>query len=94
MRKLIILALLITSTMASAGRMKDIYIDTMDSIVSVLGTSEDYIRVKSQKFVSVQDADIAVATIIQDIYSGEYFECITKFDKRESGFQLRNTACR
>lgn len=93
MKKFILSLILIITLPAFAGKMKDLYILTVDSVTSTLGLSEDYIQIESTTIVQISGADLAVRTIVQDKYDTEKFDCITTFKKSQNSFEVIETKC-
>lgn len=91
-KTLIIFALLLTQT-AFAGKIKDLSIEAIDSVSSVTGVSAEYLEVKSQQFIQVQDADVAIETVIRDTYLHVIYTCISKFTKNGTRYNLLETVC-
>ena len=93
MKKLILSLILIMTLPAVAGKMKEIYILTVESVTSTLGLTEDYIAIESTTIVEISGADLAVRTIVQDKFDTEKFDCITIFEKTQNSFQVIQTKC-
>lgn len=93
MKKIVIVALLLISQLAYAGRIKDLAIEAMDSIISVTGFSEEVLEIESQQFIQVQDADLAIETVIKNTYLREAYTCLTKFNKEGQKYSLQETIC-
>lgn len=93
MKKAFIISLLLITQVAFAGRVKDLAIEALESISSVTGISEDYLEVESQQFVKVQDAEVAIETVVKNTYLREVYTCITKFAKNGDRYSVQNTTC-
>lgn len=93
MKKAFIVFLLLLTHSAFAGRVKDLSIEAIESISSVTGISENYLTVESQNFIQVQDADIAIESIVKNTYNREIYSCITKFNKNENKYVVVETIC-
>lgn len=93
MKKTILSLILLFSTSVFAGKMKDIYILTLESVTSTIGLDEEYVDIESAKIVQITGADLAVRTIVLDKYDTEKFDCMTIFEKLQNTFQVLNTKC-
>ncbi|MDG0817722.1 hypothetical protein [Bdellovibrio svalbardensis] len=81
-----------------AGKMKDIYIDTRESVMDYLGFDESIISIEGMKFVQVEGADVAVETIARGYYSRSIpaptFKCVTIFKKQDfDSYLVVGTKC-
>lgn len=98
MKKFILAFVLLCATPAFAGKMKEIYIMTQESVMDYLGFDESVIQIEGMGFVKVEGADLAVETIARSFYSRQapapYFKCITTYKKNANDrFSVVNTKC-
>lgn len=94
MMKIVFSLLIIISAPVYAGKMKDIYISTFESVTSTLGLNEDYIELESSKIIEITGFDLAVRSIVIDKFDTEKFDCITFFNKNRIAFEVSHTKCR
>ncbi|QDK38408.1 hypothetical protein [Bdellovibrio sp. NC01] len=83
---------------AFAGRMKEIYIDTRESVLDYLGFDESIISIEGMKFVQVEGVDLAVESIARGFYSrnspAPTFKCLTIFKKTDTdNYSVVGTKC-
>lgn len=83
---------------AFAGKMKEIYIDTRESVLDYLGFDESIISIEGMKFVQVEGADLAVESIARSYYSrnspAPTFKCVTIFKKTDAdSYSVVGTKC-
>lgn len=98
MKKFIAAALVVFAvTPAFAGKMKEIFTMTEESVMDTLGFDEDVIRIEDASFTQVQGADLAVKTLARMYYSRQNapasFDCVTTFKKTETFYSVIKTVC-
>lgn len=93
MKGLLIAALVFVSAPAFAGKMKEIYTMTNESVLETLGFDEGIMNVEGHKFVSVAGADLAVQTTVRG-YNGKSYTCVTTFVDSEYFYQVNYTTCK
>jgi hypothetical protein len=93
MKQLLIAFLLIFSVSGFAGQMKEIYTETIDSVTSTLGLSEDSVEIETIRFVKIEGADLAVRTIVKNQYNSGKYDCLTLFSQVDNDFIVTKTQC-
>lgn len=97
MKKILLVVAMLVCLPVSAGKMKEIYTMTQESILDELGFDENVVKIEGWQFVNAPGADLAVSTYVRMYYSREAapagFDCLTTFKKVESGFDVLKTKC-
>ena len=93
MKGLLMAALMFVSAPAFAGKMKEIYTMTNESVYEALGFDEGIASIEGHKFVSVAGADLAVQTTVR-VYDGKSYTCVTTFVDSEYFYQVNYTTCK
>lgn len=97
MKKALVALLISVSLPAFAGKMKEIWSMTQESVLDTLGFNEDVVKIEGFQFIQVQDADLAVQTDVVMYYSRDAapaaFECVTKFSKHGDSYDVIGTQC-
>ncbi|XGC81453.1 hypothetical protein ACES2L_03015 [Bdellovibrio bacteriovorus] len=92
MKKLILAAVLFASP-AFAGKMKEIWWMTNESVLQTLGFDEETVNVQGHKFVTVEGADLAIATEVRGYYARVTFKCLTTFKAANGFYEVIKTEC-
>lgn len=97
MKNLLIAALVCLALPASAGKMKEIWQMTNDSVLETLGFDEEIVAVEGHKFLQLENEDLAVQTTVRGYYRSRgvvpMFQCVTTFVKSENFFDVKKTTC-
>lgn len=93
MKAFLIAALLVVSSSAHAGKMKEIYIMTTDSILETFGFDESMVQIDDYHFVQVEGEDLAVQTTVRVYYTRAVYTCVTTFKKTETFFAVKKLRC-
>lgn len=97
MKKLLVAFVVFASVPAFAGKMKEIYTMTHESVMDVLGFDESVVKIEGWEFVTVEGADLAVSTYARMYYSMDSapagFDCLTTFVKTGSSYEVVKTKC-
>lgn len=93
MQQLLIALMLIFSVSGFAGQMKEIYTETLESVTSTLGLSEDSLEIESTRFVKIEGADLAVRTLVKNRYETGKYDCLTLFSQVDNDFIVTKTKC-
>ncbi|AFY00384.1 hypothetical protein [Bdellovibrio bacteriovorus] len=94
MKALLIAALMFVSAPAFAGKMKEIYIMTTDSILENFGFDDSQVQIDDYKFVTVEGEDLAVQTTVRVYYTRAVYTCVTTFKKTEHFYDVKNLRCK
>lgn len=97
MKKFLLAFVIFASVPAFAGKMKEIYTMTQESVMEHLGFDENIIKIEGFDFIQVEGADLAVLTNVRSYYSVEEapasFDCVTTFAKSATGYEVVKTKC-
>lgn len=98
MKKLIAALLVLSVAPASyAGKMKEIWSMTNESVLETLGFDEGVVSIERYQFVQIEGADLAVETSVRANFgdNGSYptYECLTTFVKTSDFYQVLKTKC-
>lgn len=93
MKNLLMALLIFLSLPAFAGKMKEIYSMTNESVLEALSEEEGITSVDGHKFVSVPGADLAVQTTAHGL-NGKSFTCVTTFLDSGYFYQVNYTTCK
>lgn len=93
MKNLLLTAIVLFSVPSFAGKMKEIWSMTNESVLSTLGMEEDYVTISGYKFTEIEGADLAVETSVKGTYTPHYYECVTTFRKNADFYSVIVTAC-
>jgi hypothetical protein len=90
-------ALILSSSFASAGAMKEISFMTTESVLETLGIDESILSME-QKFTQVAGYDLAIITMARGNYKvkgvAPTFKCITVFKKNsDNWYDIVKTEC-
>lgn len=97
--RFIIAALLILGTSSAfAGKMKDISIGNVDSIVAVLELPEAVLSIENQRFVTARDSDlpsneVVVISQVRNKYSGAIYQCEVSFAQVKNSYIPVSALC-
>lgn len=97
MKKFLLSLVIFASIPAFAGKMKEIYIMTEESVMDHLGFDESVIKIEGFQIIPLEGADLAVRTSAVMYYSiseaPAYFNCVTTFAKAGDFFEVVKTKC-
>lgn len=97
MKKLLVAFVVLASSPAFAGKMKEIYTMTQESVLDVLGFDESVVQFEGLEFVKVEGAELAVSTNVRMYYSMANapagFKCLTTFVKAGNFYDVEKTSC-
>lgn len=97
MKKFILALVIFASVPAFAGKMKEIYIMTQESVLDHLGFDESVIKIEGLEFIQVEGADLAVLTNAVMYYSVKdvpaAFQCVTTFVETATFYEVVKTKC-
>ena len=97
MKNVIMALVVLSAAPAYAGKMKEIFTMTQESVMDVLGFDESVIRIEDAQFVKIEGVDLAVKTVARSYYSREEapanFECVTTFKKSGESYSVITTKC-
>lgn len=97
MKNLLVTLIIIASSSAFAGKMKDISYMTQESVMDYLGFDESVIKFEGMKFVQIEGVDLATQTIVRSYYSVHEipptFQCVTTFKKTSDSYEVIKTNC-
>lgn len=93
MKSLLIVALMFVSAPAFAGKMKEIYTMTNESVLETLGFYEDIAAVEGHKFLTIEGEDLAIQTTVRGYYGNATYTCLTTFVKSEGFYDVKKTVC-
>ncbi|WP_413586053.1 hypothetical protein [Bdellovibrio sp. HCB274] len=90
-------ALILSSSFASAGAMKEISMMTTESVLETLGFDESIVSIE-QKFTTVAGYDVAIITMARGNYKVKgvvpTFKCVTVFKKNsDNWYDIVKTEC-
>ncbi|WP_413583199.1 hypothetical protein [Bdellovibrio sp. HCB288] len=93
----VIAAVVLGSSFASAGAMKEISIMTTDSVLETLGFDESIVSI-DHKFTQVAGYDVAIISVARANYKvkgvAPTFQCLTVFKKNsENWYDIVKTEC-
>ncbi len=97
--KRVLLSLLVCSLAAPAfaGKMKEIWQDTNESVLATLGFEEGSVSISGYKFEKVQGVDLAVRTFVKGRYrvagTVPEFDCLTTFRGKTGHYRVQDTMC-
>ncbi|WP_374077847.1 hypothetical protein [Bdellovibrio bacteriovorus] len=99
MKKLIAVLLVLSAAPASyAGKMKEIWWMTNESVLETLGFDEGTVAIENHKFVQVEGADLAIQTTVRGFYrvngSVPTYQCVTAFVKTNDFYDVLKTECK
>lgn len=98
MKKLFIAIMMLACLPSFAGKMKEIYTMTEESVLGELGFDESIVKIEGWEFVKVEGADLAVSTYVRMYYSMDSapagFDCLTTFKKTGDSFDVIDTQCK
>lgn len=98
MNKLIVALLILSAAPASyAGKMKEIWSMTNESVLETLGFNEGVVSIEYYQFVQIEGVDLAVETSVRTNFgdNGRYptYECLTTFVKTNDFYKVLKTKC-
>lgn len=98
MRFIIAALLMLGASSAFAGKMKDISIGNVDSIVAVLGLPEEILSIENQRFVSPRDSDlpsneVIVVSQVRNKYTGDLYQCEVSFAQIKNSYVPVSAVC-
>ncbi len=101
MKKLFVMALLLASTTAHAGAIKEVAIMAMDDVEETLNLSNPDFRyvVKGQGFTTADDSTgTAIQTLVEIrnliTLQVRQWDCVTQFNKTPEFFEITYTICK
>jgi hypothetical protein len=96
MKKILAVLMVLATLPASAGKMKEIYILTVDSVLETLDLDESVASVEGLNFVQEQGFALAVASKVRPLYLSGHkgYSCITYFKESGANFAVVGTDCK
>lgn len=98
MKKYLLILIAFITIPAWAGRMKEVYIMTQESVLNTLGYDETVAVVEDLKFVKIENVDLSVQSTVRVTSSvfekAPAYSCITLFEKTSDLFQVIKSQCR
>jgi hypothetical protein len=98
MKKIFLMFTLFIALPAFAGRMKEVYILTQESVLETLGYDDTVAVVEDLKFVKIENVDLSVQSKVRVTASvfdrAPTYSCITLLQKSEAFFEVIRSECR
>lgn len=94
MKAFLVAALLVvSSTVAHAGRVKEIHIMTTESIYDAFSVDESMVQIDGYDFVQIEGEDLAVQTTVRFYDTRAVYSCVTIFAKTERFYAVKKLRC-
>ena len=87
------LVVLLLTAQSEAGRMKEIFIMTNESVALELGFDEEELSIFGHRFVTAANADLAIQTQVTLSEANKTWTCLTTYKKTETFFEELGTVC-
>ncbi len=95
MKNLLLIAVLLFSGPTFAGKMKEIWALTNESVLATLGLEEDYVQISGYKIIQTGEGEFAVHTKLEN-FAGDIkseYQCVTNFRNEVDSFSVVESSC-
>lgn len=95
MKNLILIAVFLFSGPTFAGKMKEIWSLTNESVLETLGLEEDHVQISGYNIIQLGDGTFAVHTKLEN-FAGDIkaeYQCVTNFRTEFDSFSVVDSSC-